>query len=245
MRKIAILMFVCLIAWPVFSACWESKEKKIPHVLFITGGHEYDEIAFNQLLAKLPITYDHVKHPDAHAMLKAGKIAPYDVILLYDMPKEISEEAQADFIAALDGGKGLVALHHAFCSYDFWPEYASIIGGRYHHYPWKENGVEKPASTYKHGVTFDVKVADKNHPITKGVEDFSLTDETYGGVELLPTVHPLLTTDEPTSGPLVCWTNPYRNARIATFILGHDQLVWENPSFIKILSQAIYWTADR
>ncbi|MDR0749331.1 MAG: ThuA domain-containing protein [Tannerellaceae bacterium] len=243
MKKMATLLFAGLLALPVFSVCREGKEKKAPHVLFITGGHEYDESAFDQLLAKLPITYDHVKHPDAHAALKAERIAPYDVILLYDMPKEISEEAQGDFIAALANGKGLVALHHAFCSYDFWPEYVSIIGGRYHHYPWKENGAEKQPSTYKHGVTFDVKVADRNHPITKGIEDFSITDETYGGAELLPTVHPLLSTDEPTHLPLVCWTNEYRNARVTTLTLGHDRLAWENPSFIKILSQALCWAA--
>lgn len=243
MRKIVIILFICLINLPVFSICAENKGKKIPHVLLITGGHDYDETAFGQMLEKLSITYDHVKHPNAHAMLKAEKIAPYDIVLLYDMPKEISEEAQKDFIAMLENGKGLVVLHHAFCSYDFWPEYISIIGGRYHHYPWKENGVEKPVSTYKHDVTFDVKVVGKKHPITKGIKDFRITDETYGGTQILPTVHPLLSTEEGTSGPLVCWTNKYRNARITTFTLGHDHLAWENPSFIKVLSQAIYWTA--
>jgi len=244
MKKIAAILFLCLITFPILFAQSTDKGKKIPHVLLITGGHDYDEERFEQMLEKLAVTYDHVRHPNAYEMLKADKIALYDVVLLYDMPKEISEEAQKDFITMLEDGMGLVVLHHAFCSYDFWPEYIAITGGRYHHFPWKENDVEKPVSTYKHDVTFDVKVVDRNHPITRGVENFRITDETYGGTEILPTVHPLLATDESTSGALVCWTNHYRNARVATFTLGHDHLTWKNPAFIRILSQSIRWAAS-
>lgn len=213
------------------------------HILLITGGHDFDKEQFTQMMDQLPeITYDWVEHPEAHAMLKADKIKKYDAVLLYDMPKEIAEEAQKDFIAMLEAGKGLVVLHHAFCSYDFWPEYTKIVGGRYHHYPWKKDGIEQPLSVYQHDVSFRVRVKDPSHPITQGINDFDITDETYGRTEILSTVHALLGTEEPGSGPLVGWTNTYKNANIFTFLLGHDHQAWQNPAFSKILSQGIYWT---
>ncbi|MDR1920080.1 MAG: ThuA domain-containing protein, partial [Tannerellaceae bacterium] len=214
----------CSFALAALAGCSPAKEK--PHVLLITGGHAYEEEPFDRMLAKLPITYDKAEHPNAYPLLKAGEIEKYDVVLLYDMPKEIPEEAQADFIAMLEKGKGLVVLHHAFCSYDFWPEYTKIAGGRYHHYPWTENGLERPPSAYRHGVTFDVKIADARHPVTRGISDFRITDETYRGTEILPDVHPLLTTEAPTSAPLLAWTHRYGHAAVVTLTLGHDSLAW-------------------
>jgi type 1 glutamine amidotransferase len=215
------------------------------HILLVTGGHEYDTEGFERLMAALPVTYEHAAHPNVYAKLKAGAVEAYDAVLLYDMPADIPAEAQADFIAMLDRGKGLVVLHHAFCSYDSWPEYTNIAGGRYHHYEWTRDGITYPHSRYTHDVTFQVTVVDRDHPVTKGVPDFQITDETYGGTEILPTVHPLLSTGEPTSNSLVGWTNTCRNARVVTLTLGHDRNAWENPAFQKILSQAILWVARR
>ncbi|MCL1822007.1 MAG: ThuA domain-containing protein [Prolixibacteraceae bacterium] len=241
MKCLVIILTLCL-SLPTYGN-ENAPAKKKPRILLITGGHDYDKNRFTKLMEQLPVVYDHVEHPNAYAMLKPENIAKYDAVMLYDMPKEIPEEAQRNFIAMLKAGKGLVALHHAFCSYDFWPEYVKIIGGRYHHYPWKKDGVEQPVSKYKHDVEFNVRVEDSKHPVTKGVADFRIVDEAYGGTEILPTVHSLLSTDEPSNGPLVCWANRYEKSNIVTLTLGHDHLAWENPSFIRILSQALLWVA--
>ena len=44
-------------------------------------------------------------------------------------------------------------------------------------------GTEKPASTYKHDVDFKVHVEDPNHPVTHGIKDFAIHDETYGKID--------------------------------------------------------------
>lgn len=249
MRKISVIaVLICLVLTPVLSAnkIVESEKGKL-NVLFVTGGHSYDEESFYKMLDKLSgVSYNVVAHPAAYGMLKADKINKYDVVCLYDMPQKITEEAQKDFIAMLEQGKGLVVLHHALGSYDdFWPEYTKIAGGQYHSSPWKKDGIEQPLSTYKHDVVFDVKVVDSDHPVTRGIENFTITDETYGFIEILPTVYPLLSTNEPTSSPLLCWTNKYANSRIVTLTLGHDKLAWENSSFLRILSQAIRWVGQK
>ena len=235
-RIISFLCFVCVSLGLV--SCQSDTPIK---VLFITGGHDYDKENFHAMLDKLPIVYEHVEHPKAYRMYKTDMIDKFDVILLYDMPSQIPPEAQQDFIDMLHRGKGLVVLHHAFCSYDSWPEYVKIIGGRYHHFPWLLNGAVQKPSTYKHDVTMPVRVEDKKHPITKGVSDFEILDEAYGGTEIRPDVHALLSTNVPSNGPLVGWTNSYGKSRVVTLTLGHDKQAWENPSFLKILSQAIIW----
>jgi len=237
-----LFLFFCICLSVSSSVLYGQKEASALKVLLVTGGHGFEKEPFFDMMKKLPgITFDTVEHPQAHSRLKAEQIDPYDVILLYDMPKEIPEEAQKDFIAMLEKGKGLIALHHAFCSYDFWPEYTKIIGGRYHHFPWTDKGEEKKPSTYKHDMVMDIQVLDNNHPVTKGVKDFRITDEAYGGTEILETVHPLLGTQEPASGPLVGWTNSYANSRVVTLTLGHDKQAWENPAFVQLLSQAVLW----
>lgn len=240
-RALLFILFTYLLSSFSFFSCNTEKEIK---TLIITGGHDYDKAGFDELLAKLPITYDHVEHPNAHAMLAPDKAAPYDVILFYDMPSELTPEVERHFHALGEAGKGIIILHHAFCSYDFWPEYIQIAGGRYQHYPWTKDGIEQPLSTYKHNVTFNIKVEDADHPVTKGVTDFQITDETYGQTNILSSVHPLLSTTEPSSAPLVGWTNTFKNSRVVTLTLGHDRQAWENPSFIQILSQAIKWTIE-
>ena len=234
-----LIGFLCIVSLSI--SLLSCKSETPVRVLFITGGHDYDKENFDRMLSKLPIVYDHVAHPDAYALLKADKIAKYDVVLLYDMNNEISPEAQQDFVAMLRNGKGLVALHHAFCGYDYWPEFVEIIGGRYHHFPWTKDGVVQKPSNYSHDVNLQVRVEDKNHPITKGVTDFEIIDEGYGDTEIRPDVHPVLSTNSPENGPFVCWTNRYGKSRVVALTLGHDRQAWEHPSFLKVLSQAIVW----
>jgi type 1 glutamine amidotransferase len=209
--------------------------------LVVTGGHSFDRVNFAILLNQLPIVYTQVEHPYAHAMLNPDVVEDYDVVLLFGLSRYITDEAQQDFIAMLEKGIGVVVLHHAIWSYDFWDEYVRILGGRGHHYPWLKNGEEQTRSTYRHNVTMTIGVKDPNHPTTQGITDFVITDEVYGNLELLPTITPLLTSDSEYSAPYVAWAHEYGNSRIVTFTLGHCRRAWEHPSFIQFLSQAILW----
>ena len=235
-----LLLITCFFA---LSSC--NKKPENLRILIITGGHDFNEEGFFRMIDNFEgIEYDRAEHPYAHALLKKEKISNYAAVLLYDMPQEISKETQGDFISMLNAGKGLVILHHAFCSYESWTEYTQIAGGRYHHYSWEKEGAIQPPSDYKHDVTFNIKVEDPSHPIVRGISDFVITDENYSGIEILPDIHPLLSTEEPTSGKFVGWTNNYTNARVVTLLLGHDDAAWNNPAFPLLLQQSIRWAAE-
>jgi len=249
MQRIAfhLSLVFALVATCLLTGCAhrETTSAKI-RVLVVTGGHEFEHEPFFQMFKDNPeITYQAVAHPNAHAWLKAEAAKAYDVLVLYDMHQEISDEAKADLVARLQEGKGLVVLHHAIADYQKWPEYAKIIGARYYLQKTLVDGVEKARSAYKHGMHFDLHVADPGHPVTRGVKDYPIIDETYRLFDVAPGVHPLLTTTEPESNPTVAWAKTYAAARVVYMQSGHDHTAYENPNFRQVLQQAIRWTAKR
>lgn len=214
-------------------------------VLLITGGHDYEKDAFAQVFASFTnMSVRHVEHPKAHEWFRPEAAQAYDVIVLYDMWQEISDEAKTNFIRVIQSGKGLVATHHCLAAYQNWDEYGNIIGGKYHEKKYTVNGIEQPASVYLHDVDFRVQIADATHPVTRGVSDFNIHDETYGKFVVNADVKPLLTTTEPTSGKTICWTHNYGQGRVVYYQLGHDHLAYENPNYRRILRQAIEWAAQ-
>ncbi len=215
-------------------------------VIVVTGGHDFEQEPFFKLFKDNPdITYKPVEHPNFHPLLKTDAARDYDVLVFYDMHQEISDEAKADFLARLKEGKGLVVLHHAIADYQKWPEYAKIIGARYYLEATTVDGVPKARSAYQHGVDFKIHVADPGHPVTRGVKDFRIHDETYNLFDVFDQCRVLLTTEEPKSNKVIGWAKMYGPARVVYLQSGHDHFAYENPNFRQILRQAIQWTAGR
>jgi uncharacterized protein len=102
-------------------------------VLLITGGHGFEQPQFFKVFKDNPeidlTTAAHGK-TDADAYDR-DDLLNYDVVVLYDMRKTITESQKAKLLALFDKGVGLVVLHHALVSYQHWPDYEHIIGGRY------------------------------------------------------------------------------------------------------------------
>jgi uncharacterized protein len=215
-------------------------------VLVVTGGHDFEKEPFFKLFQDNPdVTFQAVEHPNAHVLLTAEAARQWDVLVLYDMHQPITDAAKADLVARLKEGKGLVVLHHAIANYQAWPEYTEIIGAHYYLAATNINGVPKPRSAYKHGMDFKIQVADPKHPVTRGMKDFAIHDETYKWFDVSGKCHPLLTTDEPESNKVIAWTKTYKDARVVYIQSGHDHFAYENPNYQQIVRQAIQWVAKR
>jgi type 1 glutamine amidotransferase len=246
----AILTFVALalLSLSLSANCAEpakGSDGKI-RVLLITGGHDFEHDQFFQLFKDNPeITYKAFEQPAAQAEFSAEAAQNYDVIVTYDYGQKISAQAKADLVARLKEGKGLLVLHHAIATYPDWPEYWKIIGAHYYLAKTNINGVEKARSAYKHGMHFKLHVEDPAHPVTKGVSDFEIHDETYKWFDVAEDVHPLLTTEEPESNKVIAWAKTYEAARVVYLQSGHDHFAYDNPNYQKILRQAIRWTAKK
>jgi type 1 glutamine amidotransferase len=168
-------------------------------------------------------------------------------------------------------GTGLVFLHHAVASWPAWAEYAEIVGGRFHYAPASLHGVDYPDSGYRFDVRHTVEVLDPAHPVCAGLgERFTLTDELYCFPVLTDEITPLLrttfdTTDasqffsadlairgrrnsnegwhHPPGSSLVGWTKQAGRSPVVYLQFGDGPQTYADPSFRKVLSNAIQWVA--
>lgn len=244
MKKIISSVLLVVIATLILSG---SSPANPVRILVITGGHSYKVEQFNQMLASLgpDITYQVAELPGAYEMFNSGNRNKYDVLVFYHMWQNITEEQAKVFADCIGSGKPVVALHHSICAFDDWPEYWNIIGGKYFHKETTFKGKVYQPCSYIHDINFKVKVAYPKHPVTKGITDFPLFDETYKGYYVEDGVTTLLTTDEPSSNPTIGWAKKYGKSRIVVLQSGHDTPTFENPNFRKLLKQAIIWVRKR
>ena len=166
------------------------------------------------------------------------------MLVFYDMFDSILPAEQASLCQAIEKGKAMIFLHHALVSYQNWGEFVKIVGGKYHTLPAVIKG-DTVKSNYEHDVIMPVKVEDKQHPVTMGINDFEILDEVYGDTEILPTVKPLLSTTQTKSMRYLAWINHYGNSDVLYIQLGHGPSAYSDANYRKLLQQAIEWSYAR
>jgi len=215
-------------------------------VLVTHGGHGFQQEPFFAVFDGMTdVEYKKAPMPESAELLKPGLEKDFDVIVMYDMVGSITPEQQKALVALLNRGIGLVSLHHNMGAHRDWDEFRKITGGKFLFKPRTIDGKEMPKSGFAHGQDIQVTVADTEHPITKGVNDFTIHDETYSRYYTAPGAKVLLTTDHPKSDPALAWVKTYGKSRVFYFLLGHDAKAYANENFSKILEQGIRWTAGK
>ncbi|MDO5581368.1 MAG: ThuA domain-containing protein [Planctomycetia bacterium] len=217
-------------------------------VLFVSGGHSFDAPAFDQFLASFPqLEITRAVLPKDRNKIAPGLENDFDVLFLYDQDNTpLSDQQKKNFTDLLRQGIGVFALHHHLSAHQDWDEHYDIIGGR-DFFMKKINlfrGKEYPRSTFIDDVDIDIKIADPNHPITKGIKPFIIKDEAYGLCPVRPDVHVLLTSDHPKATRQVAWTWRYGNSPIFVNMLGHGPSAWKQPEFARIFIQAMNWLSE-
>ena len=214
-------------------------------VLLVTGGHDFEREPFLDVFRANPaIDVTHAEHADGSAnAFDRFDPSAYDVVVLYDMPPAITDAQRTRFLSMFPRGVGLVAMHHALVSYQTWPDYERIIGGRWID-PAKGGDPTIPAPGYEHDVDFRVRVA-PGHPVTDGVGDFDIHDEIYWGYRVGADVTALATTPHPKSGNPLMWVRTEGSSRVVYLLLGHGPSAFSHPAFRRLVANAIQWTARR
>ena len=215
-------------------------------VAVLTGGHGFERKPFLEMFKSFKdIKYTDIQLKDHSEIFEDISNWDYDVIAMYSMTQNISQKRKDNFKKLLDRGIGLVCLHHNMGSVQSWPEFKKISGGKYYLKPTEENGVQRRGSTYKHDIDMEIKIADKSHPITRGMTDFKIHDEGYKYCGFAKDNHVLLTVDHPESDKTVGWVRKYAKANVCGIQLGHDGKAYANPNYRKLVLRAIQWSAGR
>lgn len=213
-------------------------------VLIITGGHNFEKEPFYEMFNSFEeVDYDTITQPMGNEMFLTDRINTYECIVFYDMFQPITEVQKQAYLSQLERGVGMVFLHHSLVSYQEWPEFEKIIGGKYHLN--ESSGIKK--STYRHDVDFKVQVAQNanNHPVTSGLLDFMIHDEVYGSYTVNEDVTPLITTNHPESTGILGWAKKYKNSRIVYLQPGHDHFAYKNDNYRQLVRRSISWVSDK
>ncbi len=176
--------------------------------------------------------------------LDAAALARYDLVVSNwtNFPNEErawgpeTEQALLDFVRA---GKGLALFHAASACFPTWPEYQRLIGATW------------AMGTTGHGTlhNFGVTIADRGHPITRGMDDFSIHDELWHRMAVQPTAHVLCTafSAEDTGGSgrdePVALVTELGQGRCFNLVLGHDVTAMESPGWRLLMLRGSEWAA--
>lgn len=207
-------------------------------VQLTTGGHPHD-ISFYSIFDganDLAITVN--PHPSTfHRPLR--NVA--DVIVLYDLNDISTEKDRQNIRAFLEGGGGLVVLHHALANnwqWKWW--YEEVVGGRY------LIGADGPLprSRFKVNVVLTARPV-RMHPVLHGVGELRFEDEAYKGMWISEESQVLMETENPENDKPVVWIGPWRKSRVIAIQLGHGPGAYRDSGFRRLVSNAVLWAAGK
>lgn len=227
-------------AEPAADGAWRDapKDKDAIRVLVVTGGHDHDTSFYSVFEGYPDIAASVRPHPAGLARdLRKG----VQVLVLYDMVREIDPKQQTVLRDFAEAGKGIVVLHHALASYLNFPWWAENVSGA--HYIF-DPGPDGKKSSYKHDEVLSVTPVG-THPVIAGIGPFKILDETYKDMWYSPKIQVLLKTDNPTGDGPVAWIGPCTTSRAVSIQMGHDRHAHGNPAFKKLIRNAILWAAGR
>jgi type 1 glutamine amidotransferase len=213
----------------------------VANVLIIWGGwegHEPEAVArlFEDMLLAEGFAVDVSDSLDAFADASA-----YDLIVPIVTMGTITDEQLRPVLSAVEAGVGLAGCHGGMCdAFRECTEWQFMTGGQWVAHPGDD------------GVTYRVEVRDKEHEITRGIDDFDVSSEQYY-MHVDPAVHVLATTRFPVAdGPHagngkvdmpVAWTKMWGKGRVFYCSLGHKREVLEAAPVRELMRRGFLWSA--
>jgi uncharacterized protein len=224
-------------------ACTSPTHKNDMQVLVVAGGHAFDSLAFYALFDGMDgLQVEMALQPAANQLIASNKVNEFDVIVFYDSWQPLSNTEQHAYLRLLEKGTGMVFLHHALVSYQEWPYFKQIIGGKYKHPKYAVDSAD--VSDFRHDIHMTIRT-NHTHPVTAGIESFELFDEGYMNMEVLPNVEVLLTTYHPYCDEVIGWAHQVQNARVVYLLPGHAAQALENETYRQIIENAVRWVAEK
>lgn len=205
--------------------------------------HPFDEIALKRMFDKMEGVEVFPQLIANYLFDYAGNNNKYDGFVFYNMtmatpdPEETFAGGHKKVGETLcqigESGQGIVVLHHAILSYPEWDLFNELLS------------LPDRKFDYFGNVNVEVYVEDSTHPITAGLSDWTMIDETF----LLPACTDdatvILSTDCDKSISSLAWAKEYKKSRVFAMSLGHDAQAFDNPNFAKVLENAILWSCTR
>ncbi len=198
----------------------------------ITGEHNFDVPGFQAAFRGMTDVDAYPQALENFVADQGGVRDEYDVLVFYNFHRPAPDERMAAALESLgQTSQGIVVLHHALLAFPAWPRWSQICG------------INDRTFGFHHDQQVPIQVADSAHPITAGLDDWELPDETYTMSSADKDSRILLTTDHTLSMRTLAWTRQFRKARVFCFQSGHDNATFADPGFRTVLHRGIRWAA--
>ena len=199
-------------------------------IAVVTGEHGFREKDFDKVYKSME-GIEFVRE-DLDVFIDDPHQQDYATVVFYNFHRPYPTEPQAKAILGLtERGQGIVILHHAILAFPDWDTYADMCG------------IDDRDFDYHPKQTLQVQVVDRTHPITEGLTDWEMGDETYSMKSADDDSTILLTVDHPNSMDVIGWAREYDKSRIFCLQSGHDNVTYSNPNFREVLRRGIDWCA--
>jgi len=204
-------------------------------------GHQPKEVAqvFDRLLKEDGFETELAETLDAFK--DESKLMGLSLIIPIWTMGNISNEQANPVIKAVKSGVGMAGCHGGMCdAFRMHTEWQFLTGGQWVAHPGNDQ------------TPYTVKIRDKSHPITEGINDFDVKSEQYY-MHVDPAVKVLATTRFPVApgphdanGPVempVMWTKFYGKGKVFYSSLGHQASIVEMEPHLTLLRRGCAWAA--
>jgi uncharacterized protein len=209
----------------------------------VTGGHAFQVPPFYEVFRAMPEVDFYPQALDEFTF-DAELATAYDVVVFYHMhrfkPGDELPWYQGNMFKTLERlgttPQGILMLHHSLVAFQEWPFWSEVIGMG-----------DRTMRSFHMGQEVHVEVADPEHPVTRGLTPWTMTDETYR----MPDADPadgntiLLTTSHDPSARTLAWARTFRESRVLCYQAGHDFMAFDDPNFRAVVHNGIRWLARR
>lgn len=152
------------------------------------------------------------------------------IVPIWTMGKITSEQLNP-LLSAVRNGVGIAGCHGGLGdSFREATEFQYMVGGQWVAHPGND------------GVNYSVHVKKKDHPIMKGLEDFTVCSEQYY-MHVDPAIHVLATTFFGNVEMPVAWTKTYGEGKVFYCSLGHQADIVLMPQVKTMMQQGMVWAA--
>ncbi len=202
--------------------------------LIVWGGWEgHEPKLISEILASVlkNKNFDVTLSNTLDSFLDEEKLRTYDLIIPNWTMGNINQQQLKPLLAVVKDGVGIAGLHGGMGdAFRNEPEYQYMIGGQWVAHPGND------------GVAYTVHIVDKDHPITRGIDDFSVTSEQYY-MHVDPAINVLATTNFDNIVMPVVWIKAYGRGKVFYCSLGHTASIVKIPQVLMLMTNGMVWAA--
>jgi type 1 glutamine amidotransferase len=246
-RGLPVSLLVCVcggLLWADTSPVPTNSANQV-RVLIVTGedyqGHKWQETTAalkTQLEKDSPLV---VEVLDDLKQLGEFSLSDYDVVVMHfkNYDAEVPGREGFDNLARfVHEGGGLVLVHFACGAFqEFRDDFVKLAGRAW-------NPELRGHDPYG---SFQVEIANANHPITRGMKPFETTDELYTCLDGDQPIEILATARSKVDDKVypIAFVLPYGKGRVFHCVLGHSVEGFQTPKVGALFRRGCQWTAGR